>query len=670
MTIQEDDNGELVQREAEILRRLNARKGRRSGQNQAPASAAACDVQHGRTSSGSPATPGRVGPLSDDDTCDGAEPAEQADSQGRTAAGQADSQGPASAEQADSQGRTAATEQADSQDVAAIEQAESQDLASAEARRDESETSSDGRHDAGKDADFTVLEEVERAGRRTVHRILPDWLARPDQIGERRPTPEEVAELAPELRLRLRQLGVERLFPVQAAVLPPLLAAADSPLPPADLCVSAPTGSGKTLAFVLPLVQTLSGAVVRRVRALVVLPTQALAAQVAAVFRQYAAGLPLSVRLLGIDTLARERRRLVEPGPRGALSLADIVVSTPGRLMDHLSGTEGFSLAHLRYLVIDEADRVMEMAETGWLQAVERAAAAADGPPRRPAGPSSAVALASPHLPLQKLLFSATLSQNPEKLERLRLFQPRLLVWDSEAVPRPGQFVGKFTTPAELQESFIVCAPQLKPLLLHHLLRQAHWRRVLIFTNSNESAHRLTLLLDSLGGPAVAEFSGGVPAARRRRALAALTAGQLSALVCSDAMARGMDVEAVSAVVSYDIPALVKTYVHRVGRTARAGQPGEAVTLLLERQRGHFQRLLAQVGKQERVPERPPCLDELRQYEAAYVKALELVMERVEEEKKEQACRLHGWSARADDAAGKRRKRTRKRKLSAVEASG
>ncbi|XP_043203532.1 ATP-dependent RNA helicase DDX51-like [Amphibalanus amphitrite] len=629
-----DDVSERLKQEAEILQRLNARKGRRSLQDVSAKSPAAAKQRTKEPVSAAKAVVKPPSPDTADEAESSASDAEMADLAERTAA-------------------------------------------AAVASDDDSEGGSDSDGDAAAATtdDFTVLDEVERSGRRTVHRVLPDWLAHPQPIGDRRPALAELPALCPELRARLAAEGIERLFPVQAAVLPELLAAAESPLPPADLCVSAPTGSGKTLAFVLPLVQALRGAVVRRVRALAVLPTQALAAQVAAVFRQYAADTPLCVRLLGGDTVARERRKLVAAGPRGPLSLADIVVSTPGRLMDHINSTEGFSLAHLRYLVIDEADRVIEMAETGWLKAVERAAAAADGPPRRAAGPLTAAAVCAPHLPLQKLLFSATLSQNPEKLERLSLFQPRLMVAGTAAAAAlPGQFVGKFTTPAELSESFSVVAPQLKPLLLHHLLRQPDWERALVFVNSNEAAHRLALLLSALGAR-VAEFSGAVPAGRRRRALAELAAGRLAALVCSDAMARGMDVDAVDAVVSYDIPALVKTYVHRVGRTARAGRPGQAVTLLLERQRGHFQRLMAQAGKADgQVRETPAPLDELRQYEATYVAALEQVQTTVETEREEAAAKLRGRPAGdaqkrksdEDRAAKKKKKRVRKRKPSAA----
>ncbi|KAF0297580.1 putative ATP-dependent RNA helicase Dbp73D [Amphibalanus amphitrite] len=179
--------------------------------------------------------------------------------------------------------------------------------------------------------------------------------------------------------------------------------------------------------------------------------------------------------------------------------------------MDHITSAEGFSLAHLRYLVIDEADR----------------------------------------------------------------------------------FVGRFTTPAELSESFNVVAPQpLKPLLMHNLLRQPDWRRSLVLVNWNEAAHQLELPLSVLGARE-AEFPGA-------------------------AMARVIDVDAVDAVASYDISALLKA--HCVRRTARVSRAGQAVTLMFERQRSHFQRLMAQAGKADgRVRETPVPLYELRQYEATYV---------------------------------------------------
>ncbi|KAF0290788.1 ATP-dependent RNA helicase DDX51 [Amphibalanus amphitrite] len=194
--------------------------------------------------------------------------------------------------------------------------------AAAAVANNDSEDTSESDGDAAAD-DFTVLDEG------------ADW--RP----ARWPAPANLPALCPELRARLAAKGIEQVFLVQVTVLPELLAAAESPLPPADLCVSASAGRGKTLAFVLPLVQA------RRT--------------VPAVFRQYDADTPLCVRLLGGDTVARGGTNWWRWG-RAARSPWLIVVSTPGWLLDHITSAEGFSLAHLRYLVIDEADRVIELA--------------------------------------------------------------------------------------------------------------------------------------------------------------------------------------------------------------------------------------------------------------------------------------------------------------------
>ncbi|KAF0308495.1 putative ATP-dependent RNA helicase Dbp73D [Amphibalanus amphitrite] len=279
---------------------------------------------------------------------------------------------------------------------------------------------------------------------------LPDWLAHPQPIGDRHPAPANLSALCRELRARLAAEGIERLFLVQVTVLPELLAAAESPLPPADLYVSAPAGRGKTLAFVLPLVQAAPGA-----RASCATHTGA----------------------------ARSGARRVPP----------------------------------------------------------------------------------------KLSFLATLSRDPQKLERLSLFLSRLLVAGTAA------------------STARVVAPQpLKPLLMHHLLRQPDWRRSLLLVNSKEAAHRLELPLSVLGARE-AEFPGAVPAGQRRRRR-----------------------------VSHDISALLKA--HCVRRTARVNRGGQAVTLMFERQRSHFQRLMAQAGKADgRVRETPVPLYELRQYEATYV---------------------------------------------------
>ncbi len=371
--------------------------------------------------------------------------------------------------------------------------------------------------------EFTTLGEQPGQKRAKVRRVLPDWLANPDVVsvdlkGDRRVEVGQMEGLDGDLRERLASRGIESFFPVQAQVIPHLL---DSPrnrlFRPGDVCVSAPTGSGKTLAFVLPLVQALRRRVVPRVRAVVVLPVQDLAAQVYSVFQSFAEGTGLRVRLLSASKpFAKEQYELVRKGAVGWHSMADVVVATPGRLVDHVKKTEGFSLAHLRYLVIDEADRVMEDVQNDWLAVVEEAVYSEGR--TRPRKLTAAEALGH-HMPLQKLLFSATLSQNPEQLEQLRLFEPRLFTsvvkpkkeQDSQEDEQQQQeFVGQYTTPAELSEHFAVCHDSLKkPQLLYHLMRSRDMKKALVFTKSLEHTHSLAVLLKQYG-LAVEELSSQV----------------------------------------------------------------------------------------------------------------------------------------------------------------
>jgi len=222
-----------------------------------------------------------------------------------------------------------------------------------------------------------------------------------------------------------------------------------------------------------------------------------------------------------------------------------------------------------------------------------------------------------PVYPLQKMLFSATLSQNPEKLESLKLFQPKLFtsvtsstmksedgasvdaINDAEST-RAGQFLGKYTTPAALSEyTCFVKNPSVKPLIILYFIAHLKFKRVLVFTNTKENARRLLRLSRGFdgGGIAAREFSSNLTAGKREKILKLFDQEKVTMIVCTDAMARGMDVPGVKWVVSYDCPVYVKTYIHRVGRTARAGNAGSAITLLEDNQLEHFGAMMKEAGK-------------------------------------------------------------------------
>ncbi|TKC39346.1 ATP-dependent RNA helicase DDX51 isoform X2 [Monodon monoceros] len=516
---------------------------------------------------------------------------------------------------------------------------------------------------SGPPAHALVLGGFERSKAPKVQPFLPAWLAEPSCVGksvtEGLVPIDDIPEVHPDLRKRLRAQGISSYFPVQAAVIPALLESAANGFlvsrggyRPSDLCVSAPTGSGKTLAFVIPVVQALLRRAVCQVRALVVLPTKELAQQVSKVFSVYTDATPLRVALVtGQKSLAKEQESLVQDTADGFRCLADIVVATPGRLVDHVEQTPGFSLQHLRFLVIDEADRVIDSMHQAWLPRVVAAAFPSEGSrdpfallQRTQPRAVTAASVCCPQMPLQKLLFSATLTQNPEKLQQLGLYRPRLFSTGSvhgglrdPDVDVAGDLGGKYTFPAGLTHRYVPCSLRLKPLVVLHLILEMNLSRVLCFTNSRENSHRLFLLVQAFGGVRVADFSSRYGPGARKLILKRFQQGKIQLLISTDATARGIDVQGVQLVVNYDAPQYLRTYVHRVGRTARAGKSGQAFTLLLEVQERRFVRMLREGG----VPrlERHDAPSELLQpLVPRYQEALSQLERAVREEQRQKAA--------------------------------
>lgn len=487
--------------------------------------------------------------------------------------------------------------------------------------------------------------------------FLPTWLAEPNcvkkSVTEDLTPIEDIPGVHPDLQKQLRANGISSYFPVQAAVIPALLESADSGFlvgrggyQPSDLCVSAPTGSGKTLAFVIPVVQALLHRVVCHIRALVVLPTKELAQQVSKVFNIYTDATPLRVALVtGQKSLAKEQESLVQKTVDGYHCLADILVATPGRLVDHIDQTPGFSLQQLRFLIIDEADRMIDSMHQSWLPRVVAAAFHSEGPSGSCAllqrTQPQAVTTAStclPQVPLQKLLFSATLTQNPEKLQRLGLYQPRLFS------TRPGhkgpkdtvevdENLGKYTFPVGLTHHYVPCRLSSKPLIVLHLILGMNFSRALCFTNSREHSHRLFLLAQAFGGVSVAEFSSRYGPGQRKKILKQFEQGKIQLLISTDATARGIDVQGVELVINYDAPQYLRTYVHRVGRTARAGKTGQAFTLLLKVQERKFLKMVSEAGVPELACHEIPR-ELLQPLVARYEIALSQLEKTVKEEQK------------------------------------
>ncbi|KAL7409670.1 P-loop containing nucleoside triphosphate hydrolase protein [Mrakia frigida] len=432
---------------------------------------------------------------------------------------------------------------------------------------------------------------------------------------------------------RLDDLGVEDLFAVQTGVIPFLLppaggngkVAGGDGLHPRkatrDVCVSAPTGSGKTLAYVVPVVEVLSKRIVTRLRALIILPTRDLVSQVKETFESVAKGTGLKIATVtGSQSFASEQANLVSSlGGRAGSSMVDILICTPGRLIDHLNGTPGFSLEFLRFLIIDEADRLLTQSFQDWLQVVlAKTRSTSSSKVEQGLGGvgvlggrigGEAVGFEGELEQVsqcQKLLFSATLTRDPSKIAALKLHDPQYFVIQDESDTNPTEHVEgeAFAVPATLKH-FLVVPTSTKPLHLLHLLHSSKFtsistnRNVLCFTKSVESAARLVQLVkffeeayvplpgedwkplvvkaysSDLGGQG---GSGG--GGERAKVLREFKEGKVDLLICSDLIARGIDIASVSHVVSYDVPVDMRKYIHRVGRTARAGREGSAWSLV------------------------------------------------------------------------------------------
>lgn len=498
------------------------------------------------------------------------------------------------------------------------------------------ETSVETPDDNSNETGFTVIggnkkdKEVKK-----VQRVLPDWLAKPtivnsDLSGNLIPV-EKFRYLAAHIIRKLQQHDINHLFPVQSAVIPAILSQMETNscfgivgYQPSDVCVSAPTGSGKTLAYVLPIVQSLLRRVVCHLRALVILPTKDLANQVKQVFEMFTEGTSLRVGLAsGSKSFSKDQEQLVNPGSCGSSSRVDILICTPGRLVDHISSTPNFTLHHVRFLVIDEADRLLDQSYHGWLSKVLKAAyhrhyasdvVGNDRPVscnlqtiRSPPGLHTAASFASIQLPLQKLLFSATMTHSPEKLAPLQLYQPILFTVtasinqtkDSGKSTADTTTAVRYSIPEGLSEYMTVCNNGEKPLMVLYFLTQLKFQRVLCFASSLEATHRLFLLVKLYGGVQVAEYSSSLTPRQRKGILRDFKIGKLQLLICSDAMARGMDIQDVSYVISYDVPNYVRSYIHRVGRTARAGNKGTAITLLHSDEVHHFKELIQKTGREK-----------------------------------------------------------------------
>ncbi len=348
----------------------------------------------------------------------------------------------------------------------------------------------------------------------------------------------EELQLAPAILQAVREQGYETPTPIQAQAIPAVLAGH-------DLLAGAQTGTGKTAAFTLPILHRLaqepaakgkSGA--KAIRALVLTPTRELAAQVEESVRTYGKYLDLkSTVVFGGVGMNPQIERL----QRGV----DILVATPGRLLDLQE--QGFlDLSQVQVLVLDEADRMLDM---GFIHDVKKV-----------------LALLPKHK--QSLLFSATFSDEIRELANGLLREPQHI-----------QVTPSNTTVQRITQVIHPVGRAKKKQALLHIIEQHQWSQVLVFTRTKFGANHVADFLNQHGVKAMA-LHGNKSQSARTQALADFKSGALRALVATDIAARGIDIDELPHVVNYDIPNVPEDYVHRIGRTGRAGASGEAVSLV------------------------------------------------------------------------------------------
>ena len=339
--------------------------------------------------------------------------------------------------------------------------------------------------------------------------------------------------LSAELLRAVDEKGYQTATPIQQQAIPLILNGK-------DVLAGAQTGTGKTAGFTLPLLQKLQFGSDnrRRIRALVLTPTRELAAQVADSIRDYGRYLPFRTAVIYGGVSQRTQIDRLKKG-------VDIVVATPGRLLDHIQ-QRNIDLGAIEVLVLDEADRMLDM---GFIRDIRKVLKAL--PPVR-----------------QNLLFSATFSAEIRRLAADLLNSP---VEIQVAVNgRPAEGISQVVHPVDRRR---------KRELLSHRIGSQDWRQVLVFTRTKHGANRLASQLSD-DGLSSAAIHGNKSQSARLRALDEFKAGKIRVLVATDVAARGLDIQRLPHVVNYELPHVPEDYVHRIGRTARAGHEGHAVSLV------------------------------------------------------------------------------------------
>ncbi|KAI1334966.1 P-loop containing nucleoside triphosphate hydrolase protein [Xylariaceae sp. FL0016] len=384
-----------------------------------------------------------------------------------------------------------------------------------------------------------------------------------------------------------------------------------------DIIGLAETGSGKTAAFVLPILQALLEKP-SPFFGLILAPTRELAQQIGQAVD--ALGSSISVRSVtivgGLDMVQQSIALGKKP---------HIVVATPGRLLDHLEKTKGFKLSGLKYFVIDEADRLLDMDFGPLLDKLLK------------------------FLPRERrtFLFSATMSSKVESLQRASLRDP----------VKVAVSASKYQTVKTLQQFYMFIPLMHKDIYLVSLINEFSGRSTIIFTRTVNEAQRVSFLLRNLGFGAI-PLHGQLSQSARLGALTKFKSGNRDILVATDVAARGLDIPSVDLVLNFDLPGDSKTYVHRVGRTARAGKSGKAINLVTQYDIEIYMRLEAALGT--KLPEHPAEKEEVMVFR-----------QRVEEAQREARTEMKNYHEARDKrhgAAGHRKGAGTRRRHDAMDA--
>lgn len=389
--------------------------------------------------------------------------------------------------------------------------------------------------------------------------------------------------LAEQLLRATSEHGYTTPSPIQAQAIPAVLERR-------DILASAQTGTGKTAGFTLPMMHILTEYApnnrARSIRALVLAPTRELAAQVKASVDNYGKHLPLKSAVVFGGVKINPQIRQLRDG-------VDILVATPGRLLD-LCSQKVCRLDQVEMLILDEADRMLDM---GFINDIRKVIKML--PKKR-----------------QNLLFSATFSKEIRQMTRELLIDPITIEISPEN-----------TTAETVSQRAFRCDASAKPAIVTKLIKDGDWQQVLIFTRTKHGANRLSKRLDQAGIQSSA-IHGNKTQGARTRALEGFKQGKIRVLVATDIAARGLDISQLPHVINFELPNIAEDYVHRIGRTGRAGIEGEAISLVANDERPYFTEIGKLIGQKiplndiegfrpELWPSRAPTAKEVQKEAAA-----------------------------------------------------